>query len=137
MHYLYATIESYKIKLGPWFVCKEDTSILGGQNSSMFWMFHSLHTCALPRSELGYADRVTHCGMVPNGVVGFDRIPAHVITRDWNISMKFWYRLQLRPILTIIYLIREMESVMVLQFVKILQFSKVLISLAWTQFKLI
>ena len=37
------------------------------------------------------------------------------------------------PILTI-YVIRDMENVMVLQFVEILQFSKVLISLVQTQF---
>ena len=65
----------------------------------------------------------------------FDRIPAHVITRDWSVSMQFWYWLQLQSILTIIYVIREMESVMILQFVKILQFSKVSIPLVWTQFK--
>ena len=33
------------------------------------WLFHSFHECALPCSELGYVDQMTHCGMVPNGVV--------------------------------------------------------------------
>ena len=33
------------------------------------WLFHSFHECALPHSELGCADQMTHCGMVPNGVV--------------------------------------------------------------------
>ena len=26
---------------------------LGGQNSPLFWLFHSLHECALPHSETG------------------------------------------------------------------------------------
>ena len=49
-------------------------------------MVKTLHECALPRSELEYVDRMTHCGMVPNGV-------AHSIEfqlmslRDWSISM--------------------------------------------------
>ena len=51
MHHLYATTESCKIKLGPLFVCKEDIPTLGGQNSPMFWLFHSLHECALSRRE--------------------------------------------------------------------------------------
>ena len=37
MHYLYTIVESYKNKLGPYFVCREDIPILDGQNSSMFW----------------------------------------------------------------------------------------------------
>ena len=35
------------------FICKEDIPILSGQNSPMFWLFHSLHECALPRGETG------------------------------------------------------------------------------------
>ena len=64
-----------------------------------------------------------------------DWIPAHIIMWDWSVCMLFWYQLQLWPILTIIYVIWEIESVMIFQFVEILQFSKVLISLVWTQFK--
>ena len=41
------------LKLGPQFVGKEDIPILGGQNSPMSWLFHSLHECAHPRSETG------------------------------------------------------------------------------------
>ena len=70
MHCITYTLqfESYKIKVGPQFVYKEDIPILGGQNSSMFWLLHSFHECTLPRSELGYADRMTHCGMVLNEI---------------------------------------------------------------------
>ena len=82
MHCLYATIESYKIKFGPWFVCKEDIPILGGQNSPMFWLFHSLHECALPRSETGIRGSDDSLWHDSKWGRQFDQIPAHIITRD-------------------------------------------------------
>ena len=50
---LYATTESYKIKLETQFACKEDIPILSGENSPMSWLFYSLHKYALPHSETG------------------------------------------------------------------------------------
>ena len=35
-----------------------------------------LHECAFPRSELLYVDRMTYCGIVPNGVA--DSIEFHL-----------------------------------------------------------
>ena len=79
---------------------------------------------ALPHSETGIHgsdDSLWHGSEFGQR---FDRISAHVITRDWSVSMQFWYWLQLQSILTIIYVIREMESVMILQFVKIYSFQR-------------
>ena len=62
----------------------------------------------------------------------FDRIPATSLRGMEVLAFSFdtdYFDNNLRSILTIIYVIREMEKVMTLQFVEILQFSKVLISL--------
>ena len=95
--------------------------------------FTACMSAHFPVVKLGYADRMTHCGMVPNGVV--DSIEFQLTLLRGIEVLACSFRLQLRPILTIIYVIREMESVMILQFVEILRFSKVLILLVWTQFK--
>ena len=65
--YTLQLIESYKIKLDR---SSSERRIFQSSvvNSAMFWLFRRLHECAFPRSELGYADWMTHCGMVPNGV---------------------------------------------------------------------
>ena len=77
----------------------------------MLWLFHSLHEKALPCSETGI--RGSDDSLLHGSKWGrrFDQIPAHVITWDWSVSMWFWDRFQLRPILTIIYVIRKMENV--------------------------
>ena len=56
--------------------------MLGGQNSPMFWLFHSLHECPLPDSETGI--RGSNDALWHGAKWGrqFDRIPAHVIARD-------------------------------------------------------
>ena len=97
--------------------------------------FTACMSAQFPVVKLRYADRVTHCGMFPNGVADSIEFQLTSVHRMEVLAYSFWYRLQLRPILTIIYVIMEMGSVMILQFVEILQFSKVLISLVWTQFK--
>ena len=85
---------------------------------------------ALPRSELGYADRMIHCGMVPNGDTYSIEVRLtslhgiEVLTCSFDTDCNYGLF-----ILTIICVIRKMESVMILRFVEILQFSKVLISL--------
>ena len=63
-------------------VCKEDIPILGGQNSPMFWLFHSLHECALPRSETGIRGSDDSLWHGSKWGCRFDRIPAHVITQE-------------------------------------------------------
>ena len=53
----------------------------------MFWLFHSLHECALPRSKTGI------CGLDDSLWDGSkwghqcNQIPAHVITWDSSVSM--------------------------------------------------
>ena len=83
---------------------------------------------------------MTHCGMAPNRVANsiefyltsLHRIEALARSFDTNFNYGlFW----LYFMYSLFYVIREMESVMILEFVEILQFSKVLISLVWTQFK--
>ena len=56
--------------------------ILGGQNSPMFWLSHSLHECALPRSETGIRGSDDSLWHGSKWGRRFDRIPVHVITRD-------------------------------------------------------
>ena len=92
--------------------------------------FTACMSAHFPVVKLGYADRMTHCGMVPNGVANLIEFQLT------SLPILVWIPTSIRPILTIIYVIREMESVMILQFVEILQFSKILISLVWTQLKL-
>ena len=61
---------------------KEDIPILGGQNSTMFWLFHSLHECTLPLSETGICrsdDSLWHDSKWGSQ---FDQIPVHVIMQD-------------------------------------------------------
>ena len=78
---------------------------------------------------------MTHCGMVPNGVTdsiefqltslcGIEVLACSFDT-DFNYGL-FWQK---------IFVITEIESLMILQFVEIVQFSKVSISLVLTQFK--
>ena len=85
--------------------------------------FTACMSAHFPVVKLGYADRMTHCGMVPNGVANLIEFQLT------SLPILVWIPTSIRPILTIIYVIREMESVMILQFVEILQFSKVLILL--------
>ena len=85
--------------------------------------FTACMSAHFPVVKLGYADRMTHCGMVPNGVANLIEFQLT------SLPILVWIPTSIRPILTIIYVIREMESVMILQVVEILQFSKVLISL--------
>ena len=85
--------------------------------------FTACMSAHFPVVKLGYADRMTHCGMVPNGVANLIEFQLT------SLPILVWIPTSIRPILTIIYVIREMESVMILQFVEILRFSKVLISL--------
>ena len=63
-------------------LCKEDIPILGGQNYPMFWLFHSLLECTLLGVKLGYADRMTQCGMVPNAVA--DSIEFQLTSLRWT-----------------------------------------------------
>ena len=102
-----------------------------------FTAYISVH---FPIVKLGYSHWMTHCGMAPNGVansIEFQLMSLHGIEvlacsfdTDFNYSLFWQYFMH-----GLFYVIREMESVMILQFVEILQFSKVLISLVWTQFK--
>ena len=96
----------------------------------MAWM--SEH---FPIVKLGYSDRMTHCGMIPNGVTNLIEFQFTSLCGIEVLACSFDTWLRLWSILTIIYVIRKMGSVMILQFVEILRFSKVLISLVWTQFK--
>ena len=91
--------------------------------------FTACMSAHFPVVKLGYADRMTHCGMVPNGVANLIEFQLT------SLPILVWIPTSIRPILTIIYVIREMESVMILQLVEILQFSKVLLLLVLTQFK--
>ena len=88
-----------------------------------------------PIVKLGYSDRMTHCGMIPNGVTNSIEFQFTSLCGIEVLACSFDTWLRLWSILTIIYVIRKMGSVMILQFVEILRFSKVLISLVWTQFK--
>ena len=76
--------------------------------------FTACMSAHFPVVKLGYADRMTHCGMVPNGVV--DSIQFQLTLFRGIEVLACSFRLQLRPILTIIYVIREMESVIILRF---------------------
>ena len=60
----------------------EDIPILGGQTSPMFWLSHSLHERALPRSETGMRESDDPLWHGFKWGRQFDRIPVHVITRD-------------------------------------------------------
>ena len=90
--------------------------------------FPACMSAHFPVVKLGYMDRMTHCDMVPNGVVDSIKFQSASLHRIEVLACSFDTDL-LRPILTIIYVTTEMESVMTLQFLEILQFSKVLISL--------
>ena len=80
--------------------------------------FTACMSAHFPVVKLGYADRMTHCGMVPNGVANLIEFQLT------SLPILVWIPTSIRPILTIIYVIREMESVMILQFVEILQIFK-------------
>ena len=98
----------------------------------MFWLFHSLHERAIPRSETGIRGLDDSPWHGSKWGRWFDRIPATSLRGIEVLAFSFdtdYFDNNLRPILTIIYVIRETEKVMILQFVEILQFSKVLISL--------
>ena len=83
--------------------------------------FTACMSAHFPVVKLGYVDWMTHCGMISNGVadlIEFQLMPTSTTAYFDNILV-----------------IRKIETVMMLQFVEILQFPKVLISLVWTQFK--
>ena len=85
--------------------------------SSCFTACVSAH---FPVVKLGYADRMTHCGMVPNGVA--DSIEFQLASLR---GLKCQH-LVLIPTSTTAYfgkilVIREMESVMIFQFVTVLK----------------
>ena len=81
-------------------------------------LFHSLHESALPCRETGIRrlDGSSDMGLLVHEI--------EVLSCSFDTGFNY-----IQPILTIIYVIREMESVMILQFAGILQFSKVLILL--------
>ena len=88
-----------------------------------------------PIVKLGYSDRMTHCGMIPNGVTNSIEFQFTSLCGIEVLAFSFDTWLRLWSILTIIYVIRKMGSVMILQFAEIPRFSKVLISLVWTRLK--
>ena len=69
MHYLYATIEPYKIKPGPYFVYKEVFQSLVVKTLPCSGCFIACMSAHFPIVKLGYVDRMTHHGMVPNGII--------------------------------------------------------------------
>ena len=96
--------------------------------------FTACMSAHFPLAELGYVDRMTHCGMIRNGMADPSEFQLtslrriEVLAGSFDTDFKcgrFWQW----------NVIREMESVMILQSVEILRFSKVLISLVWAQFK--
>ena len=97
--------------------------------------FMACMSAYFPIVKLGYSERMTHCGMIPNGVTNSIEFQFTSLCGNEVLACIFDTWLWLQSILTIIYVIRKMGSVMILQFVEIWRFSKVLISLVWTQFK--
>ena len=53
--------------------------MLGGQNSPMFWLFHSLHECALPHSETGIHGLDDSLWLGSKWDRRFDRIPVTLL----------------------------------------------------------
>ena len=79
--------------------------------------------------KLGYEDWMTHFGMVPNGIANSIEFQPTSLREIEALARSFDTDFSYGLFLTTIYVIREMESVMILKFVEIFQFSKVLISL--------
>ena len=88
--------------------------------------FTACMSAHFPVVKLGYADRMTYCGMVPNGVANLIEFQLTSVCGIEMLAFSF------DTDLTTAYfdnnlcsIIRQMESVMILQFVEILQFLKV------------
>ena len=94
-------------------VCKEDIPILGGQNSLMFWLFHSLHAV----SQLAWVCTSLQWNWDMRigwlAVAWFQMgLPIRSNSNLCHyVGLKCWYRLQRQPIFTVIYVIREIDSI--------------------------
>ena len=80
--------------------------------------FTACMSAHFPVVKLGYADRMTHCGMVPNGITNLIKFQLRSLCGIEVLACSF----------NTVYFGNKI-NVMILQFVEILQFSKVLISL--------
>ena len=75
--------------------------------------FAACMNAPFPLLKLGYTKCMTHCGMVPNGVANLVELQLTSLRRTEVLAYSFdtVFNYALWPMLTIIYVIRGMESV--------------------------